>query len=166
VALGSPTIQIPDRLSVILLQGAGKVNSIHLSSATTKLGNGVRCGRDIRSRRSTLALFVPESRNFPVKTDFVILSALVLFVRRMGMLRIMLMVLFALGYSHSACATDYGALVDSVDKDKAVESVDTKKLQESVSSGDVDYGKAIESVDKKQAADSIDTKKAAEALAK
>ena len=64
----------------------------------------------------------------------------------------------------TASAQNYGKLLESVDKEKAMDSVDTDKLQESYEKGEVDYAKAYESVDKQKAAEAVDMDKAKAAL--
>ena len=74
--------------------------------------------------------------------------------------------LAAIVFSLPVLAVDYGELADSVDKEKAVKSVDADKLKASVKDGDVDYKKAYDSVDKTKAAESVDVDKAKSALMK
>lgn len=76
-----------------------------------------------------------------------------------------LLLLPLLSISTFALAADYGKLLDSVDKDKAVESVDTEKLKGSVVGMDMNVKSVYDSVDKQKAAEAVDMQKAKEALA-
>lgn len=71
-----------------------------------------------------------------------------------------------LGFTGAAAAQemDMGKLVDAVDKDKAVESVNTEQVKEAVSGGEVDYKKAYDAVDKDKAKESVDMEKVKEAM--
>ena len=72
--------------------------------------------------------------------------------------------LFVFATAGQAVAQNYGKLLESVDKEKAADSVDTEKLQGAYKEGDVDYKEAYEAVDKDKAKDAVDMEKAKEAL--
>ncbi len=67
---------------------------------------------------------------------------------------------------HTASALDYGQLYESVDKQKAADSVDSGKMMNAVSSEGIDYQKAYDSVDKGKVVDAVDMQKAGTALIK
>ena len=76
----------------------------------------------------------------------------------------LLLIMSILFFSTASVAVDFGKLNEAIDKEKAVSSVDTGKLQEAVKGEGVDYNKIVESVDKEKAIESVDTEKATEAL--
>ena len=71
---------------------------------------------------------------------------------------------FLLTTAGQAVAQNYGKLIESVDKEKAADSVDTEKLQGAYKEGEVDYKEAYDAIDKDKAKDSVDMEKAKEAL--
>ncbi|MCU7938016.1 MAG: hypothetical protein KZQ64_09285 [gamma proteobacterium symbiont of Bathyaustriella thionipta] len=66
-----------------------------------------------------------------------------------------LLISFCLFFAVAAHGFDYGKLYDSVDKQKAAESVDSGKMIEAVSTDGVDYQKAYDSVDSKRLMSSV-----------
>lgn len=69
-----------------------------------------------------------------------------------------------LASSGQVLAQNYGKLLESVDKEKAADSVDAEKLKGAYKKGDVDYKAAYDSVDKDKVQDSVDMDKAKAAL--